>query len=600
MTSVVSDSSAGAVREAAVSASIIIPANNEAAVVGRLLSALAPGAREGRWQLIVACNGCSDDTAEVARSYAGVEVIEIAHGSKAGALNAGDAVAVAGVRIYLDADVEISPGSVDTVISALDGSGALAGRPALRYNTDGATAPVRAFYRARQRTGITAKHLWGAGVYGTSAAGRSRFDKFPSITADDLYIDTLFSADEKVVLNVEPVLVRTPRSTAQLVAVLRRTYRGNREVTALLGTAEQSGSSADSFRQLISACRRPGDVVDAAVYAAMVTVARVGGRRATVWERDDSSRQMVAPHIAKSAARPISDPRPTADHILLTRFNLPSTGVERLVRAQDNWLRDRVALFETYTVPSVRAQTLRRFEWFVYFDPESPEWLMEWIAPYEREGLFKPIFRETVSAADIMADAGRLLDRRHRDVITTNVDNDDGLAVDFVELLHRASARGPRTAIYLSNGLILSPKGLYLRKDRVNAFCSVRESWDALQTCWSNWHNLLPESMPAVHLGGAPAWLQVVHDTNVSNRVRGRLVCPGPFVSRFGTLVENAPHPDRGALARDRLVDGPTRFGRELCRGAIKRMIMVIGGKDGLDRVKSMLAVRRRSQEASQ
>ena len=49
------------------------------------------------------------------------------------------------------------------------------------------------------------------------------------------------------------------------------------------------------------------------------------------------------------------------DHVLLTRFNLPSKGHESLVRAQENWLRNRVVLFERYCLPSVAAQTCRSF-----------------------------------------------------------------------------------------------------------------------------------------------------------------------------------------------------------------------------------------------
>ncbi|MCU1424755.1 MAG: hypothetical protein JWM51_1046, partial [Microbacteriaceae bacterium] len=66
-----------------------------------------------------------------------------------------------------------------------------------------------------------------------------------------------------------------------------------------------------------------------------------------------------------------------ADHVLLTRFNLPSAGVESLIRAQEGWLRTRVELFERYCVPSVLAQTSSSYRWLIYFDPESPQWLKD-------------------------------------------------------------------------------------------------------------------------------------------------------------------------------------------------------------------------------
>src|SRR6185312_5627395 len=78
----------------------------------------------------------------------------------------------------------------------------------------------------------------------------------------------------------------------------------------------------------------------------------------------------------------------TVNHVLLTRFNLPSAGVQELIRAKDGWLRGRVALFERYTVPSVQAQTTQDFTWLIYFDPASPTWLREVIARHEQQRTF--------------------------------------------------------------------------------------------------------------------------------------------------------------------------------------------------------------------
>jgi N-acetylglucosaminyl-diphospho-decaprenol L-rhamnosyltransferase len=84
----------------------------------------------------------------------------------------------------------------------------------------------------------------------------------------------------------------------------------------------------------------------------------------------------------------------TIDHVLLTRFNLPSKGPESLIRAQEGWLQRRVELFQRYTIPSVAAQTVSGFHWIVYIDPESPPWLLERLTPHAEAGAFSPIFRE--------------------------------------------------------------------------------------------------------------------------------------------------------------------------------------------------------------
>jgi N-acetylglucosaminyl-diphospho-decaprenol L-rhamnosyltransferase len=284
------------------------------------------------------------------------------------------------------------------------------------------------------------------------------------------------------------------------------------------------------------------------------------------------------------------------NHVLLTRFNLPSAGVESGIRARDGWLDDRVDLFERYCLPSVRAQSNQNFSWIIYFDPQSPAWLLNRIDGYATEGVCRPIFRATVDRPQLLADV-RAASLVERDLlITTNLDNDDGLAVDFVDRLQRAEIDHPRAAVYLTNGLISSQDGLYLRRDRHNAFCSVRESSLDPVTCWSDWHNLLGRSMPVVELGGEPAWLQVVHGANVSNRVRGTLVSPLGYQDAFAPVlgnpspgnpaVGNLAVPSRGRLLRDRLVDGPIRGCREASRAGVKWLLMATVGKRGLDRIK--------------
>ncbi len=287
------------------------------------------------------------------------------------------------------------------------------------------------------------------------------------------------------------------------------------------------------------------------------------------------------------------------DHVLLTRFNLPSTGHESLVRAKENWLRDRVELFERYCLPSVLAQTCQNFSWIVYFDPASPGWFLDWIGEHERLGHFHPRFREHVGGAELRADLGVVAGvgvdaRAGRILITSNLDNDDSLALDFVARVQAARAEGSRSAVYLGDGLIRTEGGLYRLVYPHNAFCSVRESWDRPVTCWTDWHTLLSRHMPAVVLRGDPGWLQVVHGANVSNRVRGRLTRPRPHRERFLGLLDDLPEPSTVRLVGDRLVAIPVRAGRESVRAGAKALLSLVAGKRGLDRAKLAWASLRR------
>lgn len=273
-------------------------------------------------------------------------------------------------------------------------------------------------------------------------------------------------------------------------------------------------------------------------------------------------------------------------HVFLTRFNLPSRGNERYVRAREGWLQNRVALFDRYCLPSMAEQTSRGFSWIIYFDPQSPAWLMNWIAQRAAGGLFRPVFRAEVPLAGRLEDIAAMRQGNPRLLLTTNLDNDDGLATDFVERLQAVASLPERTAIYLANGIIRTPEAAYLRRDRRNAFCSVVEPIEGAVTCWADAHNRLGQSMAERALGGPPAWLQVIHDTNVSNRARGRLVSPRSYGALFGTLLDDLPEPSRADYLAEYLVRIPRRSLREASRAAVKSLAYGLGGPEAADRVK--------------
>jgi glycosyltransferase involved in cell wall biosynthesis len=270
---------------------VIIPAHNEASVIGRTLSPLAPLAASGKVEVVVACNGCTDNTAELARAVEGVTVLEVAEASKVAALNAADAAAARWPRLYLDADIEIDPRALRAVFDTLGRGDVLAARPASRYDTDEASWLVRSFYRARSRIPSTKNALWGAGAFALSEAGRGRFQEFPSISprfsGDDLFVDQQFLPTEKVVLDTPPVIVRTPRRARALLDILRRNRRAKAELNGWPTTSQ-------TLRELIRSGRSAQGAIDAAVYAGFVTLARLRRRQPTdsegVWERDESSR----------------------------------------------------------------------------------------------------------------------------------------------------------------------------------------------------------------------------------------------------------------------------------------------------------------------
>jgi glycosyltransferase involved in cell wall biosynthesis len=281
--------------------SVVIPAHDEAAVIRRCLDTLFAGFQEGELDVVVICNGCSDATAALARSSGHpVRVIELSRASKPAALRVGDVAVSALPRLYLDADV-LLPGSAARLVLERLRSGTVAARPPVRYETSGASEPVRSYYRARSRVPAVLGSLWGAGVYGLSAAGRSRFGTFPDVVADDLWVDRLFSAEEVEIVNSDPVVVRVPRRSRDLVRVLGRTYRGKWENASRPDLGDRGPETMMStLRDLGRVCLAgPAAALDAATYAAFAAGARLtlalpnrsGARPAGErWERDQSSR----------------------------------------------------------------------------------------------------------------------------------------------------------------------------------------------------------------------------------------------------------------------------------------------------------------------
>lgn len=275
--------------------SVVIPAHDEGAVLARTLAPLAPLVRRAGLEIVVACNGCTDNTADVARSVAGVSVLELGKASKTAALNAADTVATAWPRLYLDADVDLSQEAVRDLFTVLAAGSVLAARPRRVYDLQGATSIVRRYYRARSRLPGTNRALWGAGAYALSEEGRSRFGRFPEVTADDLFIDSLFSRDELAIIDTATVTVHGPRDLTGLMAVLRRTYRGNAELRGGDAGRDMRMTTGATVADLVRSMTNPQGALDALTYAALVLAARaMSARSGGVWERDASSRTGTA------------------------------------------------------------------------------------------------------------------------------------------------------------------------------------------------------------------------------------------------------------------------------------------------------------------
>lgn len=206
----VQDASASASAEAAESVgpglTVIIPANNEEAYLARCLEALmASEPANCPVQVLVVANACTDRTVEVARSFEtaaarigwALQVIDLATPGKLHALNVGDDQARGRLRLYLDADVLVSAPLIRLIVAELataPGACYASGRPRI---APAQSAVTRAYARFWQQLPFARSVAPGFGLFAVNAAGRRRWDRFPSIISDDTYVRLQFAPHER-------------------------------------------------------------------------------------------------------------------------------------------------------------------------------------------------------------------------------------------------------------------------------------------------------------------------------------------------------------------------------------------------------------------
>ncbi len=277
----------------------MIPAHNEARVIGRLLDSLLADSRGDEPDIVVVCNGCTDDTARIAAERGPrVRVVEIPTPSKHTALRTGDDHARGFPRLYVDADVVIAGADVRALTGPLDDdtSGILATAPERRIPLADCVWRVRAYYQVWQRLPAVREGLFGRGVIAVSKAGHARIAALPPLMADDLAASLAFAPEERLVVGAASVVVHPPRTWPDLI---RRRIRATVSTAQVEEQQEPAQASARTSKaDLIALLRRePRLIMGVVVFVAAAVVARRRAEKAIraqdfgTWLRDESSRQ---------------------------------------------------------------------------------------------------------------------------------------------------------------------------------------------------------------------------------------------------------------------------------------------------------------------
>jgi len=269
----------------------VIPAHDEATVIGRCLSPLMSGATPDELEIIVVGNGCRGDSADVARVHGPhATVVEIRSASKAAALNTGARLATRFPRFYLDADVELTGSAVRQLAHPLAEGRFGYAAPEARFVARHRTPAVQAYWTVWTFVARARNEPSGTGVYGLSAGGRRRFTEFPDLIADDQFVVQQFHPQERLACATVATTVHPPLTLGELLRTRVRVYRGNQQL-AHSGLARYPAARG-AVPALLTLSRVPQHLPAVAVYVAVNLLARVGAGipHDDAWTRDRRSR----------------------------------------------------------------------------------------------------------------------------------------------------------------------------------------------------------------------------------------------------------------------------------------------------------------------
>ncbi len=232
-------------------ATVIVPAHNESTVIRRCLDSLI--GQINPEQIIVACNGCSDDTVSIVRSeYPAVTCLDIQTPSKVNALNEAEKLIDSWPVFYIDADVALSEGAIARISDYMAEKGLLLAAPEPQIDTTLSSWLVKRFYDAWLKLPYIREGVVATCSFVISEEGRKRFESFPDVISDDGFVRSHFYDHELGNVPGATVFVSAPKTVSSLIKIKTRARLGNLELKARkLGYDKPSPDYPSAFRSLM-------------------------------------------------------------------------------------------------------------------------------------------------------------------------------------------------------------------------------------------------------------------------------------------------------------------------------------------------------------
>lgn len=223
------------------------------------------------------------------------------------------------------------------------------------------------------------------------------------------------------------------------------------------------------------------------------------------------------------------------DHCLLTRFS--AVMAPGAPPADEDWLWYRLGFFVDAALPSVAGQRgAAPFEWLVLLDDRCPDDFRTQVQELAAGGAFTPLwshepFRRDSFAAEVSQRSSTPF------LLTTRMDSDDAIAADFMAAVQAQFASQDRLFVSFTRGLQVDRTGAVYRCDQIsNPFLTLierRSPGVPPLTVYAAKHARARSLAPIREVAAPPVWLQVLHDTNVSNIVTGTRTSPTVLAERF-------------------------------------------------------------------
>lgn len=273
-------------------ATVIVPAHNEASVIQACLDSIVD--QDGVDEVIVACNGCSDNTANIVREhYPTVTCLDIKKPSKTNALNEAEKYTKTFPIFYLDADTVIAPHTISRITEHLNQNEIMLAAPTPLINTDESSWLVKQYYKIWINLPYIKDGVIGTCSFIMTKKGRQRFDKFPNIINDDGFVRCCFDSHERANIKNTTIHIKAPKTLFSLIKIKTRARLGNMQLESsnLCARPKQANYSSSLKEKLLSK-----DLIPTLAYIAIALVIRLRAKQqfneidTYVWEKDLTSR----------------------------------------------------------------------------------------------------------------------------------------------------------------------------------------------------------------------------------------------------------------------------------------------------------------------